>query len=49
MPTMPTSLSSTHGWAAIASITSKPSMLWASSKNRNEPPLQPVPRMFTPT
>ncbi len=49
IPTMPTRCSRTHGWAAIVSIASYPSSSWASSKYRNDPPLHPLPRMFTPT
>ena len=46
---MPTLWSWTQGWAATVSMVSYPSMLCAVSKNRYEPPLHPLPRMFTPT
>ncbi len=46
---MPTSWNSAHDCAATVSIASYPSRLCTGSKFRNEPPEQPVPRMFTPT
>ena len=46
---MPTLWDFTHGCAAMVSIASYPSRLCTGSKLKNEPPEQPVPRMFTPT